>query len=112
METRRDNRKVNRRVNPRARKVDRRVSRGQTGGQQNGARSSGDPRGGGRQSGGPDQRGGYGGYWGDDRQLGSELRERLPDAQNLRREWGTTGAPARQLDEGTRGSGSMTRAIR
>jgi hypothetical protein len=32
---------------------------------------------------------------GDNRQLGAELRERLRDAEGLRREWGATGAPGR-----------------
>ena len=38
--------------------------------------------------------------WGDGRQLPAEVRERLGEAQDLRREWGgtSTGA-ARQLDE-------------
>lgn len=40
-----------------------------------------------------------GNYGGDDRQLGSELRERLRDAQNLRREWGPTSGPVGQLDQ-------------
>src|SRR5207247_1193929 len=71
---------------------------GQQGSSQNGARS-GDPRGGGRQAGGSNQWGRNGGYWGDDRQLSSELRERLRDAQNLRRDWGSTNGSVGQLDE-------------
>ena len=34
-------------------------------------------------------------YGGDSRQLNAELRERLRDAENLRREWGATGSPGR-----------------
>jgi len=37
--------------------------------------------------------------WGDARQLPSEIRERLREAQDLRRDWGTTGANAGRLDE-------------
>jgi hypothetical protein len=65
---------------------------GQPGSSQNGPRSSGDQRG------GSDQRGGDGGYRGDDRQLSSELRERLRDAENLRREWGGSGGPSGPLN--------------
>lgn len=36
--------------------------------------------------------------WGDNRQLPAEIRERLREAQDLRREWGTTGMAGR-LDE-------------
>jgi hypothetical protein len=37
--------------------------------------------------------------WGDNRQLPAEIRERLREAQDLRREWGTTGAGVNQLDD-------------
>ncbi len=40
-----------------------------------------------------------GGDWGDNRQLPSEIRERLREAQDLRREWGATGMGAGRLDE-------------
>ena len=36
--------------------------------------------------------------WGDNRQLPAEIRERLNEAQDLRREWGATGLGGR-LDE-------------
>jgi hypothetical protein len=66
----------------------------QQGGTQNGGQSSGS-----RQYGGPTW-GPTGGDWGDNRQLPSEVRERLRDAENLRRDWGgTTTGPARRLDE-------------
>jgi Domain of unknown function (DUF4175) len=35
---------------------------------------------------------------GDDRQLGAELRQRLNDAADLRRAWGASGGPYRELD--------------
>ena len=37
--------------------------------------------------------------WGDSRQLPAEIRERLNEAQDLRREWGATGMGAGRLDE-------------
>jgi hypothetical protein len=40
-----------------------------------------------------------GGDWGDNRQLSAELRERLREAQDLRREWGATGSGVGRLDE-------------
>jgi hypothetical protein len=40
-----------------------------------------------------------GGDWGDNRQLPAEIRERLREAQDLRREWGATGMGAGRLDE-------------
>jgi len=64
---------------------------GQQGGQQQNGRQAGQQ--GGQQS-ARQQQGqseGDGGEGGDARQLGAELRERLRDAENLRREWGTTG---------------------
>ena len=77
-------------------------SRGSENQQQSGSPSggpqSGDP--GGRQRGGFDPSGQVGGDWGDNRQLPAELRERLREAQDLRREWGGTATgPVRQLDE-------------
>ena len=68
----------------------------QSGGTQNGGQSLADRQ---RMSGAP-QWGAIGGEWGDNRQLPAEVRERLREAQDLRREWGgtTTGA-TRQLDE-------------
>lgn len=50
---------------------------------------------GGRQQQGSSQGGESGGNWGDDRQLGAELRERLREAEDLRRAWGGTGGPVR-----------------
>ena len=75
----------------------------QQGGQQQGSRDNGGQQSGGSRDGqqyaGPTW-GPTGGDWGDNRQLPSEVRERLRDAENLRREWGgtTTGA-ARRLDD-------------
>jgi hypothetical protein len=43
--------------------------------------------------------GAIGGDWGDDRQWPAEIRERLREAQDLRRDWGATGMSAKQLDE-------------
>lgn len=40
-----------------------------------------------------------GGDWGDNRQLPAEIRERLREAQDLRREWGVSGLGAARLDE-------------
>jgi hypothetical protein len=40
-----------------------------------------------------------GGDWGDNRQLPAEIRERLREAQDLRREWGVSGLGAGRLDE-------------
>jgi hypothetical protein len=40
-----------------------------------------------------------GGDWGDARQLPSEIRERLREAQDLRREWGATSMGAGRLDD-------------
>ena len=83
----------------------------QQGGQQQGGQQGGQQQGGtqngGSQNGGRDSRqyagptwGPQGGDWGDNRQLPSEVRERLRDAENLRRDWGgTTTGPARRLDE-------------
>ena len=52
-----------------------------------------------RMSGAP-QWGPVGDGWGDNRQIPAEVRERLREAQDLRREWGATSTGAtRQLDE-------------
>jgi hypothetical protein len=68
----------------------------QAGGSQNGGQSSGDRQ---RMNAGP-QWGQMGGNDGDNRQLPAEVRERLREAQDLRREWGGTSTGAgRQLDE-------------
>ncbi|HEX7297078.1 MAG TPA: hypothetical protein VF251_15090, partial [Pyrinomonadaceae bacterium] len=71
----------------------------QQGGQQGGTQSGGSQSGS-RQYGGPTW-GPQGNAWGDNRQLPSEVRERLRDAEDLRRQWrgGTTMGPVRQLDE-------------
>jgi len=65
----------------------------QDGGSQNGGQSDGN-----RQRGGVDRSGPMGDGWGDNRQLPAEIRERLREAQDLRREWGATGMAGR-LDE-------------
>ena len=66
----------------------------QAGGSQNGGQSES-----GKNRGGIDRQGTIGGDWGDSRQLPSEFRERLREAQDLRREWGATGLGANRLDE-------------
>ncbi|HEX5835024.1 MAG TPA: DUF4175 family protein, partial [Pyrinomonadaceae bacterium] len=66
----------------------------QAGGTQNGGQSDGN-----RNRGGIDRSGQMGGDWGDNRQLPAEIRERLREAQDLRREWGATGLGAGRLDE-------------
>lgn len=66
----------------------------QAGGSQNGGQSNGN-----RQRGGIDRNGPMGEGWGDNRQLPAEIRERLREAQDLRREWGNTGMGAGRLDE-------------
>jgi len=83
----------------------------QQGGQQQGRQQQGQQQGGGSSNGGQSfgdrQRmatnpsGQMGGdSWGDNRQLPAEIRERLKEAQDLRREWGgTTNGATRQLDE-------------
>ena len=68
--------------------------RQQSGGSQNGGQSQG-----GRERGGLDRQGTMGRDWGDNRQLPAEIRERLREAQDLRREWGATGMGAGRLDE-------------
>ena len=66
----------------------------QAGGSQNGGQSDAN-----RQRGGIDRGGTMGGDWGDNRQLPAEIRERLREAQDMRREWGNTGMGAGRLDE-------------
>jgi uncharacterized LabA/DUF88 family protein len=66
----------------------------QAGGSQNGGSTDGN-----RQRGGLDPQGTIGGDWGDNRQLPAEIRERLREAQDLRREWGQSGVNAGRLDE-------------
>jgi hypothetical protein len=66
----------------------------QAGGSQNGGQSDGN-----RNRGGIDRGGQMGGDWGDNRQLPAEIRERLREAQDLRREWGASGIGAGRLDE-------------
>jgi uncharacterized protein DUF4175 len=66
----------------------------QAGGSQNGGQSDGN-----RNRGGIDRTGQMGDGWGDNRQLPAEIRERLREAQDLRREWGTSGINAGRLDE-------------
>ena len=72
---------------------------GQQQGQQSGGTQNGSQPQGGRQSGAPDRQGTMGDGWGDNRQLPSEVRERLNEAQDLRREWGATGLGTGRLDE-------------
>ena len=76
---------------------------GNQSGQQQGQQASGSQSGGGSQTGqnrgGTDRQGTMGGDWGDNRQLPAEIRERLREAQDLRREWGASGLGAGRLDE-------------
>lgn len=72
--------------------------RGQQQGAQGGGSQSGAPQGG-RQNGTANQSGQIGGDWGDNRQLPSELRERLREAEALRRDWGATGGPIGKLGD-------------
>jgi len=75
---------------------------GQGQGQQRGGSQSGGPTSdqskGNRQYGGPSW-GPTGNDWGDNRQLPAEVRERLREAQDLRRDLGPTGLGAGRLDE-------------
>jgi hypothetical protein len=66
----------------------------QAGGTQNGSQSLRS-----RERRGVDYGGPTGDGWGDNRQLPAEIRERLHEAQDLRREWGTTGWGVGRLDE-------------
>jgi hypothetical protein len=71
----------------------------QQGASQSGGTQNGSPSQGNRQRYGVDRNGAMGGDWGDNRQLPAEIRERLREAQDLRREWGATGLGAGRLDE-------------
>ena len=71
---------------------------GQQDGRQGGSQDGGQSQAG-RDRGGIDRQGSIGGDWGDNRQLPAEIRERLREAQDLRREWGATGLGAGRLDE-------------
>ena len=71
----------------------------QQGSQQAGGTQNGSPSNGNRQRYGIDRTGPVGEGWGDNRQLPAEIRERLREAQDLRREWGTTGMGVGRLDE-------------
>jgi hypothetical protein len=66
----------------------------QAGGSQNGGQSDAN-----RNRGGIDRSGPMGDGWGDNRQLPAEIRERLREAQDLRREWGASGMNAGRLDD-------------
>jgi hypothetical protein len=73
-------------------------------GQEQGQQSGGTQNGGGQtvrnsQRAGVDRSGVIGGDWGDNRQLPAEIRERLREAQDLRREWTTTGLGPGRLDD-------------
>jgi hypothetical protein len=73
---------------------------GQQTGAQNGGQS-GQPQGGRQQGAGSTRWGENSGYGSDDRQLAAELRERVREAEGLRRDWGATGAPVGRLAEVT-----------
>lgn len=66
----------------------------QAGGTQNGSQSLRS-----RERRGVDYGGNTGDGWSDNRQLPAEIRERLRDAQDLRREWGSTGWGVGRLDD-------------
>jgi hypothetical protein len=85
---------------------------GSQGGQQSGQQQGSNQQSGGTQTGGSQSEGnrqrsgpdrnavmGNGEGWGDARQLPAEIRERLREAQDLRREWGATGNGSGKLDE-------------
>jgi hypothetical protein len=72
---------------------------GQQDGRQQGGSQDGGQSQGGRERGGTNRQGSMGGDWGDNRQLPAEIRERLREAQDLRREWGASGLGAGRLDE-------------
>jgi hypothetical protein len=67
--------------------------------QQGDSQSGGSQSDGNRQRGGLNPQGTIGGDWGDNRQLPAEIRERLREAQDLRRDWGQSGVNAGRLDE-------------
>ncbi len=82
---------------------------GSEGGQQQGQQRANGQQAGGTQNGsqslrsrerrGVDYGGPTGDGWGDNRQLPAEIRERLSEAQDLRREWGATHSGAGRLDD-------------
>jgi hypothetical protein len=72
---------------------------GQQQGQQSGGTQNGSQSQSGRQSGAPDRQGPMGDGWGDNRQLPAEIRERLSEAEDLRREWAATSLGAGRLDD-------------
>ncbi len=82
---------------------------GQQPGQQQGQQQGEGQQAGGTQNGGQtvrsyerrgvDSGGSTGGGWGDNRQLPAEIRQRLNEAQDLRREWGATGWGVGKLDD-------------
>jgi len=72
---------------------------GQQEGQQSGGTQNGSQSQSGRESSVPDRQGTMGDGWGDNRQLPSEIHERLNEAQDLRREWAATGLDAGRLDD-------------
>ena len=76
-----------------------RQGNGNQGSQQAGGTQNGSPANGNRQRYGIDRSGPMGDGWGDNRQLPAEIRERLREAQDLRREWGATGMGVGRLDE-------------
>jgi hypothetical protein len=99
---------------------------GQQSGQQQGNQQSGGNQNGGSQSDGNKQRTGpdlnatmSGGGGGDARQLPAEIRERLQEAQDLRREWGTNNAgrldqvidELKQLADGKREGDAATASL-
>ena len=65
---------------------------------QQGSSQGGQPQSG-QSQGGQERTGGQWGPNGDNRQLSSELRERLREAENLRRDWGATGGPVGRLGD-------------
>jgi hypothetical protein len=65
--------------------------------EEKGARANGQQ--GGQQAGSTQNAGPIGDGWGDNRQLPTEIREQLREAQDLRREWGTTGGNISRLDD-------------
>ena len=70
---------------------------GQQQSQQSGGTQNGNTFG--RQQGGLTPQGTIGGDWGDNRQWSAEIRERLREAEDLRREWGANSVNAARLDQ-------------
>jgi hypothetical protein len=81
------------------------VQQGQQGGQdgqqqQASGSQGGQPQGSRQQRSGTNPSGMMGGGdWGDNRQLPAEIRERVREAEDLRREWGATGMGVGKLNE-------------